>query len=174
MPGEFIALGAKLDRLVSGESLRRVQTAAGMAAKDAANEVAGDALGSDRAMSNFRGGSVPLRSGFDIDANLIRLNLRPGGMWRLAEAGRRSSGRIFPMDRVQYTTRSGNVRSRRVRAAGGASGRALRTPFGPRAASSYGPSAGLKVITRTAGRAADRAPRAAFRALQREIGKVVG
>jgi hypothetical protein len=137
------------------DAYKRVQMQAGMAAKnDAALWVAKQALGEDRAMSNFRQGRVKLGAGFDVERTDVVLHLRPAGAWVLADAGRKKSGQIMRVREVQRTTRAGNVRTRKVRVVeGGRSGGAVLTPQGPRASSTYGPSRGLRVIARTAKRA---------------------
>ena len=49
---------ADLYRVVDDDAMRRISRAAGFAGKDAGLEAVTETLGSDRAMSNFRGGRV--------------------------------------------------------------------------------------------------------------------
>jgi len=165
--GPLTDFGRRIGSVVEGDALKRVQRAAGMASKKAAADVAKDVAGSDMALSNFRSGRIRMASGFEIESSLVRLNLRPAGLWVLVDQGRKGSGPIYPRAATKRGSRRGRV------AQGGRAGRAVMTPQGPRASSSYGPSKGFKVIGKTAARAADEAPKAAFRALQREIGRVV-
>ena len=110
-----------------------VQHAMGQVGKTAALEAATRDLGGDRAMSGF-GRIVPLTAGYDL-GNPVVVNLRPEGLWILAEDGRRRSGPIVPKARRRRGTRRP-----RGRAAVGTAGRY-------RAATRFGPSRGLNTIT---------------------------
>ena len=159
---------------VDSDAFERVQYAAGFAAKDAAMEVVREALGPDMAMSNFRSGKVKLRAGFDLDGSDVLLQLRPKGVWVLADAGRKRSGDIFRIAWKEKRSRHGNVRMVRDRRAfGGRKGIAVMTPRGPRASSKFGPSRGLKVIARTAKRAEANLIEAAGDAIVLEVAKAV-
>jgi len=68
--------------------------ALGQAGKAAALEVVADDLGADRMFSGFRR-RVRLSAGYDVGDPVI-LNLRPEGLWMLADRGRRRSGSIRP------------------------------------------------------------------------------
>jgi hypothetical protein len=106
----------------------------------------------------------PLRAGFDYSgATEIKVNHRPGSVWSLMDQGRRSSGPIYP--------RIGGRRNRRRTV----KGRAVMTPYGPRASSSYGsarpPHPGL--IRRTFARERDVAGTAAHRQFVIAVGRRV-
>lgn len=152
----------KLYGLVDDDAMRRISRAAGFAGKDAGIEAVTETLGADRAMSNFKGGRVKLGVGFDpgIKATEVVLKHGPPGLWMLADKGRNNSGRIYP-----------RVNGRKGR--GPQPGRAVMTPQGPRAASSYSRSRGLGTLRRAAAKERTAVPKAAFRALQVEIGRVV-
>lgn len=154
---------ADLYRVVDDDAMRRIGRAAGFAGKDAGLEAVTETLGSDRAMSNFRGGRVPLSVGFDqgVKATEVVLKHGPKGLWILTDEGRQRDGAIYPR-------RNGR------RARSGTPGRAVMTPQGPRAASSYSRSRGLGTLRRAAAKERTAVPKAAFKALQVEIGRVVG
>jgi len=148
---ELAALVRRLQGVAEGESMRRIQNHVGARSKGAVNDAATATLGADKAMSNFRKGRVRLGVGYDRTARGLVLNLRPRGLWVLAESGRRHAGVIRP--------KRGH--------------RALMTPQGPRRSSRYGPSRGKRSITvaernvqRVAGPATDEA-------IARELAKVV-
>jgi hypothetical protein len=150
------SLGAAIDQVhrkalnsVTGGPFQRMQRAAGTAAKKAALDEAGKAVGGDRAMSGFRGGRVKLGAGYDVSGSVVDLNLRPAGVWKLADQGRRTVKQVRPKKR------SGK--------------QALKTPWGPRASARGSKSRGLHVIDHTVARAGQTVPRAAFVALQREL-----
>jgi hypothetical protein len=138
--------------VVSGVALSRIQNKAGAAGKKAALDAAADDLGGDRAMSNLRKGRARLTAGYDVGSGTsTTINFR--GPWRLANDGRRASGQIWP------------------KARGGK--RAVMTPHGPRARSSYGRSRGLKTYDDAVKDAQREVPKAAFRQIQSEIGRVI-
>jgi hypothetical protein len=105
--------------------LEPVQMSAGMFAKEVALDNVRRDLGSDMKMS---GKPVRLGAGFDL-GNPVVLHLRPAGLWFLVEDGRKRRGTIRPKRR------------------GGK--KAVRTPQGLRATSSYGRSRGLNTLTDT-------------------------
>jgi hypothetical protein len=149
MANDLAAFGAKLEQVVSGTATRRVMAKAGAAGKKAALDAASDDLG-DRRFSGMRR-KVALSAGYDaVGDTRITINFRPAGLWKLAESGRRSSGTIRP--------RRG--------------GRAVMTPQGPRASSSYSSSRGLNTFS-DANKAARRdVPKAAAKAFYAEVGRV--
>jgi hypothetical protein len=157
------AYSARFYELVDDDAMRRISRKAGFAGKDAAFEAARAKLGPDRAMSNFKSGRVRLAAGFDqgVKPTQVIIGHRPAGLWSLADAGRKESGAIFP--------RNGRRKGTRVR-----DGRAVMTPAGPRARSSYGSSRGLGVFKMAAAKERDQAPEAAFHQLQAEIKAVIG
>jgi hypothetical protein len=139
----------KLLASVSGQAMARIQRAGGAAGKKAALDEAGKALGGDRAMSGFRGGRVKLGAGYDVSGSLVELNLRPAGVWKLADAGRQKVKPVRPKRR------------------GGK--KAILTPWGPKASAKGSRSRGLNVIRHTVAEAERKVPKAAFDALQREL-----
>lgn len=150
----------KLDSLLDADANRRIVRHAGLAAKKAGLSVLEAKLGSDRAMSNFRNGNTKLGLGFDQNGWELHLNHRPRGLWLLADSGRKRSGGIYP--------RSGRRRNHTP-----VPGRAVLTPFGPRAGSSFGPSRGTGVFKMAAAREREAAPKAAWEQLQAELRRVV-
>jgi hypothetical protein len=150
------SLGAAIDQVhrkalnsVTGGPFQRIGRAAGNAAKKAATDEAGKAVGGDRAMSGFRGGKVKLGAGYDVTGSTVNLNLRPAGVWKLADQGRRTVKPVRPKKR------SGK--------------QALKTPWGAKASAKGSRSRGLNVIRHTVAEAERKVPRAAFVALQREL-----
>ena len=113
-------------------------------------------------MSNFKSGRVRLSAGFDQgpQPTQVIIGHGPKGVWILADEGRGRSGSIYP--------RNGRRKGTRTRP-----GRAVNTPYGPRARSSYRPSRGTGVLRLAAARERSAIPEAAFRQLQQEIGRVV-
>jgi hypothetical protein len=148
---------AKVERSVDNSVLSAMAKAGGMAAKKSALKAAADSLGGDRKMSGFKRGGA-LNAGFDLSGGTsVTVNFRPARLWKLAEEGRKGSKRV--------TAGKG-----RRKGAGGA--RAFRTPDGPRAAFTSGPSRGLKTLTHAQQDAARDAPKAAFKEFQSQLGKV--
>jgi hypothetical protein len=159
---EATALSAyvgKLGSLLDADANKRITRAAGFAAKDAGLSAAVDKLGSDRAMSGYKGGRIKLGVGFDTGSWRVDINHRPKGLWVLADAGRKRSGPIYP-------------RRGRRKSIAPVPGRAVLTPFGPRAASSFGPSRGTGVFRLAAARERAAAPKAAFNQLQAELRRI--
>lgn len=118
-------LSRDLNRLL--DNLEPLQHAIGKFGKDTALESVERALGNDRSFSGLRR-KAKLGAGYDL-GNPVVLNLRPAGLWFLADEGRKRSKRIFPRKR------------------GGK--QALSTPQGPRAWSTSTPSKGHKTLQRT-------------------------
>lgn len=157
---ELSELGRRLYGVLGDQSRHRISTATGQAAKTAALDAAAHDLGGDRAMRNFRDGTVSLRAGYTIRPGTVAVELRPGGVWVLADRGRRRAGRIYPR-------RDGR------KATGPVPGRALLTPVGFRASSSYGPSRGKGTIGRAAAKIGDTVPSATLRQLTDELSKAL-
>lgn len=147
---ELSDFGRRVERIVGRDALGRIMSKAGAAGKKAALDAASSTLGADRRMSNFRRGRGPrLGAGYDIVGQEVHVNLRPAGMWKLAQSGRRSSGSIRPKRR------------------GGK--KALNTPWGPRASARYGPSRGLGTWDKAVREAGDNVPKAAARQFTDEV-----
>lgn len=148
---ELSAFAARLEKVTDPAALRRIADKGGLAGKKAALEAASADLGGDRAFSGLRR-KAPLGVGYDVDGATVHINFRPAGLWRLAEQGRRSSGTIQPRRR------------------GGR--RAVLTPLGPRAGSSYRQSRGLGTFTEAVKDAQREVPKAAAKQFTAEIGRV--
>lgn len=121
MRSELPALSRDLQRLLDLEPL---QHELGQFAKKEALDQAGRDLGADRAFSGWQR-KVVLGAGYDL-GNPVVLNLRPAGMWTLAETGRRRTKKILP--------RRGN--------------KAVRTPQGLRKSSTSKPSKALRTVSK--------------------------
>ena len=148
--GDLASFGNRMQRITSGSVKRSILTKAGMAAKKAALDAAEDALGGDRSFSGMRR-KAKLGAGFDTTGDSrIQLNLRPAGLWSLAESGRRASGPIRPRAK-----------------------KAVLTPMGPRSRSSFGPSRGNDAVSNAWKHAAQDAPRAARKQFAVEVRKLV-
>lgn len=142
------AAAAKLDRALTGQTTAAMAKAGGMAAKKEALRAASASLGGDRRFSNFKRIGT-LNAGFDMTGGTsVTVNYRPAAAWRLAEEGRKGGK---------------TVRKRGV---------IFRTPNGPRRAFRSGRSRGLHTLTDAQQGAAREAPKAAFKAMQGELGKV--
>lgn len=153
MANELADFARRVVSITDPASLRRINTKAGMAGKKSALDAAAESLGGDRQFSGMRR-KVALSAGFDLNgADSVKVNFRPAGLWRLADQGRRSSGAIRPRKR------------------GGK--RALLTPAGPRASSSYGPSRGLNTYTDAVKDARRSVPKAAAAQFRAEVARVV-
>jgi hypothetical protein len=140
----------RVGKLADPGVARAMARKAGDAAKKSALKAAERDLGGDRSFSGMRRKSK-LNAGYDdAGAGLVQLNFRPAGLWVLAQAGRRSSGTIRPKRK-----------------------RAVLTPQGPRASSSYGPSRGLNTFDDAVEDARRTAPKAAAEQFRAEIAKVV-
>lgn len=159
MAGELIDFGRRISKLADPEAVKRVAMAAGFAAKDAAIEVAERDLGSDRSFSGLKR-KVPLGAGFDVVGwSQIRLNLRPAGLWKLAESGRRKGVPIRP-------------KSRRA-AKSPPHAKAVLTPEGWRARSTTGAWGGKGTFTAAVRKARVEVPKAARKQFRLEVAKVV-
>lgn len=123
MSTDLAGLRRELPRMLS--DLEPLQHAVGLSAKNATLEVLTRHVGSDHRMSNK---PVKLSAGYDT-GNPVVLHLRPAGLWFLLDDGRK---------------RRGTIRTRRRNGT-----RAVLTPHGPRASSSYGPSRGLRTLDAT-------------------------
>lgn len=156
------AYARRIYNILDGPAMARVERAAGFAGKDAALEAAAQTLGPDRAMSNFKSGQVKLTAGFDIrpGTSEVVIGHGPKGLWLLADRGRDGSGAIYPRR---------NGRKARSTTAG----RAVMTPYGPRASSSYSSSRGVGSLRRAAAKERVAIPKAAFRQIQSEIGRAL-
>jgi len=153
-------LQVKLDRIADGIEDPRVVKAAGLAAKDAASEVAANVAGPDRRLSGWGKRGVPVGAGFDLEGpGLVALNLRPLGVWKVLEDGRRASGTITP--------------ARRGRGKKATTGKALSTPWGPRASVKGSEIRNPKrAVTRVIKDASDAAPKAAHAEIGRMLREV--
>lgn len=156
-PDRIAKLARQVEDLASGAAQKRIVNAAGLAGKKAALAAAAKDLGGDRKFSGMRG-KTALGVGYEVEGFAARIGFRPGGLWKLAESGRRSGGRIYP--------RSGRGRRR-----GPQRGRAVMTPHGPRAASRYGPSRGLGTFSDGVKAARKTVGAAAYKAIAAEIRK---
>lgn len=157
---ELTEFGQRVARITDPATLRRIVDKGGMAGKEAALDAAASDLGGDRSFSGLRR-KAPLGAGYDaIGGTSVQINFRPSGLWMLAEAGRRQSGAIYP--RTGARKGKGTVYRR-----------AVMTPQGPRARSSYRPSRGLGTYTDAVRDARVKVPKAAFRQFQVEVGKLV-
>lgn len=121
---DIASLRKDLTALVDATAREKYSHAAGKAAKDAAGDVARRDLGGDMAMSGMRR-KVKLSSGYDLTGTGLTLNLRPAGLWTLADRGRRRVKPVSPR-------KSG--------------AQALNTPWGPRASVKGSTSRGLHTI----------------------------
>lgn len=153
---------ARMKSMVDAKSRLQVMRAGGQAGKEAGLKAAVIKLGADRAMSNFRWGHrVPLKAGYDVTESRVEINHTPKGVWLLADKGRFNGGRIYP--------RTANGRKGRK----AVKGRALRTPEGPRAASSYTPSKGTNVFKLAAAMEREAVPKGAATEMTRVLAEFV-
>lgn len=162
MGDELGAYGKRLQSLTDPPALHRVQTAAGMAVKESTLDVAAQDLGGDRVFSGWR---KPIRLGAGFDAELgssrLTLNLRPVGLWILADKGRQRTGTVYPR------TDSDRKGKKAVK------GKALLTPMGFRSTTTFAPSRGLGTIGTAQDAAGPAAMSAAGRAITVELARVV-
>jgi hypothetical protein len=108
----------------------RIIRASTRAAQRGAQSGAASRIGADMRLSGFKGGRVKLSvRGTPISAREGALDFRPPGLWVLANTGRKAEGDIFPRRGAKRGAPGKKVTP----------GRAVRTPEGPRARSSYGP-----------------------------------
>lgn len=135
MAGELTRLGVALAAAVDVDD--EVAHAIGAAGKRSALDAAESDLGSDRKFSGLRGGrGAALSAGYDVGDPVV-VNLRPEGLWTLADRGRRRSGDIRP----KPGRRGGGNRRPRGRAAVGRRGGSRFVAVGR-----YRPSRGLSTI----------------------------
>ncbi len=155
MPGDELSdFGRRVEKIVGKPALERMMQKAGAAGKKSALDAAAKDLGGDRKFSGFRGGRGPaLGAGYDLSGTEATINFRPGGMWKLAQAGRRASGPIRPKARSGF--------------------KALGTPWGPKSASSFGSSRGLGTFDDAARDAGDEVPKAFARQFKAEVGNAM-
>jgi hypothetical protein len=148
--GELAAFGAKLQKITDPATLKRVVEAGGKAGKEAALDAASRDLGGDRAFSGMRR-KAPLGAGYDQSGSTsVVINFRPAGLWRLATAGRQSSGVIRPRRGKQALAGNG---------------------FGPVRASRYGRSRGLNTFDDAVKKAQTTVPKAAARQFFAGVGR---
>jgi hypothetical protein len=156
----FREFANRLERLEDPKTLMRIADKAGVAGKKAALDAAAKALGGDRRFSGMRK-KTALSAGYDVNGpSSVSINLRPAGLWMLAEDGRKRSGPIYP----RRGARKGS---------GAAYGRAVMTPYGPRARSSYGPSRGSGAVSDVEDRAKRDVPKAAAQQFTAEVARIV-
>jgi hypothetical protein len=155
----------QLDQLTNAAAVSRYGKAAGFAAKDAALAQAAKDLGPDRAMSNLKNGKSPLRAGWEQTGPAV-VTVTHTGPWNLADKGRTKSGVIYPRDKNRKAGKRGTARQLRV-------GRAVMTPWGPKASSRYGSSRGLDTFRKAIQvekKSAAAAAQQEFTAMVRSIG----
>lgn len=158
--GPLVNWVEKVEKITDPAVTKRCLNKAGQAGKKAALDAAADALGGDRKFSGWPG-KPALSAGYDEAAGTsVDINFRPPGMWRLAEEGRKASGGIFP-------------KSGRRKGAGPTYGRAVNTPQGPRARSSYGRARGTKAYTAAVKEAQRKVPDAYHEQFVDEIRRVL-
>ena len=157
--GELVT---KLDRIADGIEDPRVVKAAGLAAKDAAGEVAANVAGPDRRLSGWGKRGVPVGAGFDVESSTsVALNLRPLGVWKVLQDGRQPSNAA-----ATITPR------RRGRGKKATTGKALNTPWGPRSSVKGSTSPGKKAVTRAIKEASAAAPQAAHAEIKQMLREV--
>ena len=142
------SVGRTLITLTNPKSLEQISHAMGLAGKKAASDAVKADLGADLRMSNMKG-NAKLSSGYEIEASVVILSLRPAGLWNLADKGRR---------------RRGTIRPRRKKA--------LRTPQGIRSLSSFRPSKGLNTIDDAIEIMEKEVPKAADKAVAELVGSI--
>ena len=153
---DLAGLSRKLERLANGIDDPRVIKAAGMAAKRATLDVARDVSGGDGKLSGWGRNGLKLGAGYDqTGPHEVTIHLRPAGPWQVMEEGRRGGGTIVPRSRGRGRNRT--------------AGRALMTPWGPRASVRGSSSRGKSAITKAAEKSSDESTRAA----QREVTQIM-
>lgn len=116
---DLTSAGVRLAQLLDGPALARLQHAAGRAAKTHAREAAAAKIGTDMTLSGLAR-KAKLSTGYDtVGDDMVRLNFRPYGLWKLTDDGRRNTRTVYPRRR-----------------------RAVLTPYGPRAHARPGPARG--------------------------------
>jgi hypothetical protein len=168
MANDFAEVRKTVDQItdiVSGEPMSRVAAKAGQAGKKAALDAAARDLGGDRRFRNFKG-KPPLNAGYDQSGpTSVLINFRPAGLWNLAQSGRHGSGPIYP--------RGVTAKGRGRKGVGHQAHRAVKTPNGPRAHSSYGHSRGLGTFDDALSMAQIKVPEAASDQFDVEIGRAL-
>lgn len=151
----FAEYGVALSSTLDDDALARMSNAAGMAGKKAATDEIRRVLGPDQAMSNMRldrARAPRVTAGYDIrKPESVDVNMRPKGQIILSTKGRQNRGVI---DTDRYL--------------------AVRTPQGPRAYSTYGPSRGTGLLGRARDDMAKDVPKAHNAAYVRELRKKMG
>lgn len=159
--GAMSAYVGRIGATIEGPAQQRVVRQAGFAAKRAGLDAVETKLGSDRAMSGYKGGRIKLGVGFDQTGWRLDVNHRPMGLWILADGGRKRTGPIYPRVGRRKATRTTPFR-------------AVSTPYGPRASARFTtPSRGTKVFAMASAREREAAPKAAWGQLQQEIRQAV-
>lgn len=131
--GSIASLRIDLSKFLDDDATDELKEIAGMAAKEAALDVAERDLGSDRAFSGFKRRNARLDAGFDIeDGPRVVLNLRPKGLWMLANDGRRAN--------------TGKAKGGIIQPGPRAKSSVMRTPWGPRANVKSSKSRGLGTL----------------------------
>lgn len=118
---QLIDLAGELE----GGKQNRLLMAAGMKAKEIAEDEVARDFGQDMRMSGIRS-KAKLSTGFDIEGDAVIMHLRPKGLWNLANFGRQN--RKVKRDRI-YASKAPN---RSGRAGRKSNARALKTPYGYR------------------------------------------
>lgn len=160
--------------ILDGSAAARVLDKAGGAGKKSALEAASADLGADRRFRNLAR-KAPLNAGYDpAGPHSVQINFRPAGLWKLAESGRHTTGPIFPKGGTNRTRR-GNAKQfgKLASFAAGQGHRAVKTPDGPRAHSSYKPSRGLGTFSDAVRKAQQTVPDAAADQIDAEIRRIL-
>ena len=143
----------EVEDLTSGASFTRIQRYVGGKSKAIALGDAAKDVGGDRSLRNFRGGRVKMGAGWDPTSTGIAVNFRPPGLWKLVDRGRIRTGPIFPKRRGK---------------------RAVLTPHGPRARSSFKRSRGLNTFTEAKNDIQRQSGHHTDVAIARELRRIVG
>jgi hypothetical protein len=150
--GDLGDLARKLNQVQQGVDNPRVIRAAGMAAKKATLEVARGVSGGDGRLSGWGKRGVKLGAGYDeAGSGRVQINLRPAGVWKVMEDGRRG-GKV--------------VRPKRKKV------KAFATPYGPRASFRLGATSGKGAITKAAKESRGEAVKAASREVNQILREV--
>lgn len=156
MTNSLQLLRADLTKFVDDLSDDTLKHVAGKAAKEAAFDVAERDLGLDRAFSGFKRKNARLDGGYDVTDSGVTLNLRPAGLWNLANDGRRAG---------TGKARGGVIYAKRNRS--GKGGRAMTTPHGVKSAVQTSRSRGMSTLA-DAEKAVEQDT---FKAVDRAIGE---
>ena len=146
----FAEYGAALASTLDEDALTRMSHAAGRAGRDAATHQIKRKLGADQAMSNWKlhkARNTKVTAGYDLrKPESVDVNMRPKGLVILSTKGRRGYG-IIDTDRYS----------------------AVRTPDGPRAYSTWGPSRGTGLLAEAREDMAEDVPKAHQKAYVAEL-----